>query len=234
MQTAVRNTDQLKLKLLRLSALVEEIARRSVIAFRTRDRVAAVDIIKADDEINRMEISIEEDCITLLGDGDLSTAETRLIVAVLKINSDFERIGDLASNVARRVLHIGQHDKVLFPQELLSLAEAVLDMLTTSLDALVDTDIRLARTVLGRDNEVDALNRRMYDVVRERIEADPSQTDKLINFLSISRYLERIGDYATNIAEGVVFIAEGNIIRHSNNDMQNDMSTGSNKHFTQP
>lgn len=228
MQTEVRNTGQLKLKLLRLSALAEEITRRSVIAFRTRDRVAAVDIIKADAEINQMEISIEEDCISLLGECDLSIAETRFIVAVLKINNDLERIGDLSSNVARRVLHIGQHDQVLFPQELLSLAEAVLDMLKTSLDALVDTDIRLARTVFSRDDEVDALNRRMYDVVRERIVVDPSQTDKLINFLSISRYLERIGDYATNIAESVVFIAEGHIIRHRSNDMQSDMSAGSN------
>ncbi|MBR9978511.1 MAG: phosphate signaling complex protein PhoU [Bacteroidetes bacterium] len=234
MQEEVRNTGQLKLKLLHLSALVEEITRRSVIAFRTRDRVAAVDIIKADEEINRLEIAIEKDCIALLTGCTLSKDETRFIVAVLKINNDLERIGDLASNVARRVLHIGQHDMVLFPQELLSLADAVLDMLTTSLDALVDGDIGRARAVFNRDNEVDALNRRMYDVVRERIVADPSQTDKLINFLSISRYLERIGDYATNLAESVVFIAEGNIIRHQNNDMPGGMSTGSNKHISQP
>jgi phosphate transport system protein len=206
--------EQLRRKILRLCALVEESARRSVIAFRSRNRVAAVEIIKIDAEINELEISIEEDCVALLDSPRDSREDTRFIVAVLKMNGDLERIGDLASNVARRVLHIGQHDKVLFPQELLTLAEHALDMVTRSIDAFVDLDTTLARSVCERDREVDRLNKRMYSVVRERILADSSQTDKLINYLSISRYLERIADLATNIAEDVVYIQEGRIIRH--------------------
>lgn len=209
-----RNIEQLKRKLLRMSALVEEIARRSVIAFRQRDRGAAGDIIKADEEINGMDVAIEEDCIALLSSGDRSPDETRFIVAVLKINSDLERIADLATNVASRVLHIGYHDQVHFPPELLTLAGRTIQMVTNSLDSLVDLDVGLARSVCAMDDEVDGINREMYRVIKERIVAEPMLTDKLINFLSISRYLERIADYATNIAENVVFIGEGSIIRH--------------------
>ncbi len=208
------NIEQLKRKILRLCALVEESARRSVIAFRSRDRLAAVEVIKVDAEINELEISIEEDCVVLLDSPRESQDDTRFIVAVLKMNSDLERIGDLATNVARRVLHIGQHDKVQFPQELLTLAEHSLDMVTRSIDAFVDLDTALARSVCERDQEVDRLNKRMYSVVQDRILADASQTEKLINYLSISRYLERIADLATNIAEDVVYIQEGRIIRH--------------------
>lgn len=208
------NIEQLKRKILRLCALVEESARRSVIAFRSRNRIAAIEIIKIDAEINELEISIEEDCVALLDSPRDSQEDTRFIVAVLKMNGDLERIGDLASNVARRVLHIGLHDNVLFPQELLTLAEHALDMVTRSIDAFIDLDTALARSVCERDREVDRLNKRMYSVVRERILADSSQTEKLINYLSISRYLERIADLATNIAEDVVYIQEGRIIRH--------------------
>lgn len=215
-----RNTDLLRRKLLRLSAQVEEATRRSVIAFRTRDRAAAVTIIKLDAEINAMEIAIEEDCLALLQENARSQAETRLIVAVLKINSDLERIGDLATNIARRVLHIRQQDQLLIPKELSTLADRTLSMLTTSIDSLVEMDLDMARHVCEMDQEVDQLNRQMYDLVRERIEKDPSQTEKQINFLSISRYLERIADYATNISENVVFISEGDIIRHRSHPEQ--------------
>jgi phosphate transport system protein len=216
MYSQARDPEMLRRKLLQLSALVEETARRSVIAFRTRDRAAAVEILKTDEEINEMEISVEEDCIALLDHMQGHMPGTRFLVAVLRINSDLERIGDLATNIARRVLHIGQHEQLLFPQELLTLAQRTIEMLTTSIDSLVEEDRDLARSVCERDQEVDRLNRQMYDVVRERILADPSQTEKLISLLSVSRYLERIADYATNIAENVVFISEGNIIRHRN------------------
>lgn len=218
MDTVVRNTEDLRRKLLRLCAMVEENARRAVLSFRSRDRNAAVEIIKADADINLMEIAIEEDCISLLNASVRNTEDTRFIVASLKINSDLERIGDLATNIARRVLHMGQSEQVLIPQELSTLANRTLEMLSNALDAFVDLDPELAQRVCERDQEVDRLNRQMYDLVQERILADPTQTEKLISYLSVSRYLERIADYATNIAENVVFISEGSIIRHRNGD----------------
>ncbi len=214
LEKRAENIEQLKRRLLQLCALVEENTRRSVLAFRARDRAAAAEIIKVDREINDIEISIEEDCVSLLGSTHRSVEDTRFIIAVLKINNDLERIGDLAGNVARRVLHFGQNEQARFPQELLTLAEYTLEMVTTSIDAFVDLDMDLARSVCQRDNEVDRLNRQMYKVVQDRLLAEPAQSEKLLNFLSISRYLERIADYATNIAEDVVFIGEGRIIRH--------------------
>ncbi|MBR9975239.1 MAG: phosphate signaling complex protein PhoU [Bacteroidetes bacterium] len=219
MDTVVRNTEHLRRKLLRLCAMVEENARRAVLAFRSRDRYAAVEIIKADEDVNLMEIAIEENCISLLNAASRDVEDTRLIVAALRINSDLERIGDLATNIARRVLHMGQSEQVLIPQELSTLANRTLEMLSNALDAFVDLDTEMAQRVCERDQEVDRLNRQMYDLVQERILADPAQTEKLISYLSVSRYLERIADYATNIAENVVFISEGNIIRHRNGDV---------------
>jgi phosphate transport system protein len=198
--------------------MVEENARRSVLSFRSRDKNAAVEIIKADMDINLMEIAIEEDCISLLNATARNTEDTRFIVASLKINSDLERIGDLATNIARRVLHMGQSEQVLIPQELSTLANRTLEMLSNALDAFVDLDAEMAQRVCERDQEVDRLNRQMYDLVQERILADPAQTEKLISYLSVSRYLERIADYATNIAENVVFITDGHIIRHRNGE----------------
>lgn len=212
----------LKRKLLQLSALVEENARRCVLAISSRDRQAARGVIEVDDEIDALEISIEEDCITMLQARRLDDPGIQFVVAVLKINADLERIGDLATNVAGRVLSIGQHDQLVLPNELMALAERTVAMIRHSLDALVDMDPTLARDVCVRDQEVDRLNRSMYDLVRDRILASPSQTERLIHLLSISRYLERMADYATNIAENVVYVAEGKIIRHRRGDNQDE------------
>ncbi len=212
--TAQRSTEQLKRKILQLSALVEENARRCVLSFRARDRQAAQHVIEADNEIDDLEIAIEEDCIALLQGGTLDATETRFVVGVLKINGDLERIGDLAANISQRVLSIGQHEQLILPNELMTLSERTLKMLTGCLDALVQRDTEIARAVCVMDNEVDALNRTMYGLVRDRIHAAPSQTERLLHMLGISRSMERIADYATNIAENVVFIHEGKIIRH--------------------
>ncbi len=221
--------DFLKRKLLQLSALVEENARRCVLVIRSRDWQAARSVIELDDEIDELEISIEEDSVAMLQSGALGNTGTQFVVAVLKINADLERIGDLAANVARRVLSIGQHDQLVLPNELMELADRTLTMIAQSLDALVDMDPVLARNVCMLDEEVDALNRSMYELVRDRILSSPPQTERLIHLLSISRYLERMADYATNIAENVVYIAEGRIIRHRRNDQKGETRSDSDR-----
>ena len=221
----IHTPELLKRKLLELSALVEENARRCVLAIRSRDRQAARSVIEADHEIDELEISIEEDCIAMLQAGTLTSGQIQLVVAILKINGDLERIGDLAANVAWRVLSIGQHDQLILPNELMALAERTTAMLKHSLDALVNMDPALARDVCVWDQEVDQLNRSMYALVRDRILASPPQTERLIHLLSISRYLERMADYSTNIAENVVFVAEGKIIRHRRNELGSGTQT---------
>ena len=212
--TPIHDTDHLRRKLLSLSALVEENARRCVLAIKGRNREAARHVIDADDEIDALEIRIEEDCVILLRREGLSEEQLRLVVAVLKINGDLERISDLASNVARSVIAIGQYEQMVLPHELMELAERTMQMLKTTLDALVHMDTGMARSVCEMDSEVDALNLGMTDLVRDRIMADPTQVERLLHVLAISRSMERIGDYSTNIAESVVYIHDGHIIRH--------------------
>ncbi|MCB2204059.1 phosphate signaling complex protein PhoU [bacterium] len=207
-------TEPLKRKLLKLCALVEENARRCILSVRTRDRQAAQNVIEADHPIDVLEIEIEEHCVRLFQVGGLSASDVRYVVGILKINSDLERVGDLAANIARRVLSIGQHEQLALPNELMEIAERTLAMLTASLDALVHMDTGMAREVCSMDNRVDLLYRHMYDLVRDRIQANPVQTERLIHMLGLARSMERIADYSTNIAENVVFIHEGRIIRH--------------------
>lgn len=207
--------DQLRRKLLELCALVEENARRAVIAMRSKDAEAASNIVQSDDEIDSLEIRIEEDCIALLTRPDVSRESVRFCVAVLKINNDLERIGDLASNISRNVEELSKHEHAVLPGELLQMAEAAIAMLGAVLDALIEVDETGAREVLAHDVEVDTLNRRVYEIVRQRIMSNPAYSDRFISILSIARYLERVADYATNIAENVIYIASGNIVRHN-------------------
>jgi phosphate transport system protein len=211
---AAHDLKQLRRKLLTLSALVEENAGRAVLALRGKDREAAGVVMHNDGEINTLEISIEEDCVALLADGTRDITQVRMIVAALRINTDLERIGDLASNIARHVEELSRHEQALIPGELLLMADCALAMLRKALDALVDLDAAGSLEVCSLDDEVDNLNRVIYGIVRDRIAANPAMTDKLLSVLGAARHLERIADCATNIAEDVVFMTSGSIIRH--------------------
>ena len=209
-----RETENLKKKLLTLSALVEEDVRDALRAIRTRNRDLANEVISADNEIDAMEIEVEEDCLKILALHQPVARDLRFIVAVLKMTSDLERIGDLSLNIAERALYLADHPDVSIPENISVLAEKAVIMLTKSLDALVHLDGDLATEVCRLDDEVDALHHDMYAFVRDAILATPSSIDGLLALLSVSRYLERIADHATNIAEDVLYIVDGEIMRH--------------------
>jgi phosphate transport system protein len=134
---------------------------------------------------------------------------------VLKINNDLERIADLAVNIAERVLDLLEHERIAVPFEFPTMSQKVYDMVKNSLDALVNLDQRLAREVMALDDEVDALHHNSYRLVMDRIRQEPQHIEPLICYLVVSRYLERIADQATNIAEDVVYLIEGKIVRHT-------------------
>ena len=209
-----RETEQLKKKLLMLSALVEEDVRDALRAIRNRDRELANEVISADNEIDAMEIEVEEDCLKILALHQPVARDLRFIVAVLKMTSDLERIGDLALNIAERALYLADHPHVAIPDKISTLAEKAVLMLKKSLDALVNLDGPLAVEVCSLDDEVDTLYSEMYVLVRDEILHTPSDIDGLLTLLSVSRYLERIADHATNIAEDVIYIVDGEIMRH--------------------
>ncbi len=210
-----REIEALKKKMLSLGAAVEGGVRMAVSAIENKDADLAEKIINSDVEIDQREVDLEEDCLKILALHQPVAIDLRFIVAVLKINSDLERIGDLAVNMAERAQFLSNHPPIAVPFDLEGLAVKTQRMLKDSLDALVNLDVELARDVCRTDDEVDAINREMYNLVTRAIRSKPEQVDILIPYLSISRYLERIADHATNIAEDVIYMIEGVITRHN-------------------
>jgi len=183
-------------------------------AFETRNGDLAQQIIKADREIDEAEVEVEEDCLKILALHQPVAVDLRFISAVIKINNDLERVGDEAVNIAERVENISIRVPVTVPFEYGAMAEKVEAMLRKSLDALVNLDADLAYKVCLSDDEVDDINRDIYDKIKEVIKIHPDRVSYLINLLFIARHLERIADHATNIAEEVIYMVEGEIPRH--------------------
>ncbi len=209
-----REVDRLKRKLLALSAYVEESVQRAVRSVSDRDEKLAQRVIDTDQEIDDMEVDVEEDCLKTLALYQPVAKDLRLIIAVLKINNDLERIGDLAVNIAERAISLAHKPRIESPYDYATMADKVQKMLQKALDALVNADSALAREVLAGDDEIDEINRLMYVKINERIQKSPADSDTLIQMLAISRNLERIADHTSNIAEDVIYMTEGAIVRH--------------------
>lgn len=206
--------DALKKKLLALSAEVEGRVKMAVQALLTADRKLAERVKHGDPQIDNMEIALEEECLKVLALHQPVATDLRFIVSVLKINNDLERVADFAVNIAERAIDLSGVIKIECPYDISSMAELVHKMLQMCLDALVEKDTELARKTIKLDDEVDAMHKANFAKVKEAIRDDPTYLDGLVYYLSISRYLERMGDLATNIAEDVVYQVDGDIIRH--------------------
>jgi phosphate transport system protein len=209
-----REIDRLKKEILRLGAIVENSVQMAVRAIEDRNLDLAEKVIDSDFEIDRSEVDLEEDCLKILALHQPVAIDLRFIIAVLKINNDLERIGDLAVNIAERVRFLSSMPSIKIPYDLQGLVEKTRWMLRSSLDSLVKLDTTIARRVCSADDEVDNINREMYDLIKDAIRARPEHLDALIPYLSVSRYLERIADHATNIAEDVIYMVDGVIARH--------------------
>lgn len=213
-----REIENLKKKLLALGARVEQTVREATLSIETRDYELAQRIIQNDPRIDRMEVGIEEDCLKILALHQPVAIDLRFIVAVLKMNADLERIGDLAVNIAERSAFLSKHPPVGFSLGFVEMADKAQNMLKYSLDALIGLNSGLAQDVCAADDEVDAMNRQMYLKIQDAIRTSPDQLESLIHLLSVSRHLERIADHATNIAEDVIYMVEGRIARHHTED----------------
>jgi len=223
----LRELDRLKRRVLSLSALVEESLRKAVVALEDRDAVLARRIIESDYEIDQMEVEVEEDCLKLLALYQPVAIDLRFIIATIKINSDLERIGDLAVNIAERAEYLATHAAVDIPFDFAGMADKARAMVRRALDALVNMDARLARQVCAADDEVDAMNREMYDKVKDAMRKHPEWIDQLVHILSTSRHLERVADHATNISEDVIYMIEGEIVRHRTEDYKKQAGASS-------
>ena len=214
-----REIENLKKLTLSLGALVEESLRDAVRAFRDRDARVAQRVIDADVEIDSREVEVEEECLKILALHQPVAIDLRYIVAVIKLDNDLERIGDLAVDLAERAVYLSGRDPLELPRGLLSMADAVQDMVRRALDSLVNLDVAEARGVCKQDDEIDELHRQNFDFVEREIAQQPARVSDLIQLLSVSRYLERVADHATNIAEDVIYLVEGHVVRHRDEGM---------------
>lgn len=213
-----KELEGLKKKLLSLSCVVEESVEEAVRSISHRDVKLARKVIDNDDSIDLMEVEVEEECLKVLALHQPVAVDLRFVIAVLKINNDLERIGDLAVNIAERSTYLSQQEPIEMPFDFETMEKKTRLMLKKALDSLIQMDVKMANEVGAADDEVDAINREMYNQVSKGIRKSPDQADRLIHCLSISRHLERIADYATNIAEDVIYMIEGQIVRHQPED----------------
>ena len=209
-----RQIEALKQQILFVGTLVEEAIAKAISALINRDRTLASAVIEADAEIDRMEVDVEEECLKILALYQPVAADLRFVVAVLKINNDLERMGDLAKNVAKRVVFLSSNERFDLPVDFRGMATRAKAMVKDSLDALVHADPALAQKVRESDDEVDAQRRTIEKQIEEQISAHPDRTESLMRLASVARHLERIADMATNIAEDVIYMVEGEIVRH--------------------
>lgn len=206
--------ENLKRRLLILSAEVEERVQQAVMALLNGDAELADKVKSGDGKIDNLEIELEEECLKVLALHQPVANDLRFIVSVLKINNDLERVADFAVNVAERAKDLSGANRIESPYEVRKMADMVKGMIRSSLDSLMSQDAELARKTIMMDDEVDRLHRDNFAKVKKAILTDTTHLNALVYYLSISRYLERMADLATNIAEDVVYQIEGEIIRH--------------------
>ncbi len=209
---------QLKDSILRFGTIVEESISRSNIALFKQDIALAQKVIANDAEIDRLEVELEEECLKVLALYQPVAADLRFVVAALKINNDLERIGDLASNIAKTVSQLTTTGPFKLPEEISSMAKQAEEMVKNSLDAVVKADPDLARQVREEDDVVDAGRQAVRKLVIQQIQKNPEKAESLLQINSVSKHLERIADMATNIAEDVIYMVEGEIVRHRRRD----------------
>ena len=206
--------EQLKGKLLEMSALVEASVQRSVAAVAQKDRSAADQVFRDEARINELEMEIDEFAINLLATQQVVAADLRLVVAALKINTDLERMGDLSVHIAQRAVSLLSEPVIKPMVDIRHMSALVESMVRKSLDAFVLSDADMARSVLASDDAVDSLRTASYHELVSFMEKDPQNIRPSMDLLAVTRNLERIAEHSTNIAEDVLFLVKGVDVRH--------------------
>ena len=204
----------LKDKLLRMAGVVERHIASAMRALDERDIAGAEKVERADTEVNLLEMEVDEMCVRMLALRQPAASDLRFIAAALKINTDLERVGDLAVNIAERAEDLARTSQMLPSVDLSRMAEAAQAMLRDSLDAFVYSDAEKAEAVLSRDQFVDDLFREAFRDITAVMKSDPSTVDRGLGLIFIAKHIERIGDHATNVAEMVVYLVRGQDVRH--------------------
>ena len=201
--------------LLAMGGLVEDQIRRAMKALLERDDALAQEVIDRDRQVNTYDVEIDEQCVSLLALHQPAAGDLRFITTAMKIVTDLERIGDQAVNIAQRVLELNREPRLKPYIDLPRMAERAQRMVKESLDAFVARDTALARRVCGEDAEVDALKEQIFRELLTFMMEDPRTIPRAIRLILISRFLERVADHATNIAEMVIYMVDSKMVRHT-------------------
>jgi len=207
--------EALKQTLLAMGGLVEDQIRRVMKALLERDDAMATEVIERDRQVNTYDVEVDEQCVSLLALYQPAAGDLRFITTAMKIVTDLERIGDQAVNIAQRVLELNREAQLKPYIDLPRMAEKAQRMVKESLDAFVARDTALARQVCGEDSDVDLLKEQIFRELLTFMMEDPRTIPRAIRLILISRFMERVADHATNIAEMVVYLVEGKMVRHT-------------------
>lgn len=215
-----REINRLKRQILSLCAVVEENLRQSVRSFTERDTVLAEKVIKKDEAIDSMEVDVEEECLKILALHQPVAIDLRYIIAMLKIDHDLERIGDLAVSIAEYTRQLASQPPSPFIARIGNLPGKVEEMMRGSIEAIMEIDANEACEVWRADDEIDAINRELHNLAEKEIDQHPEQWRNVIACLAVSRCLERIADHAANMAKDVIYMVKGQIVRHRGDDFK--------------
>jgi len=206
--------EELKINLLKMAAWVEEAISQAVQSLVKRDSELAKKTFAGEDRINRLEIEIDEMCLKFLALRQPMAADLRFITAAMKIITDLERIGDQAVNIAERAISLNEEPQLKPYIDIPRMAEIAQSMVKDVLDAFVNKDSKLARSVCERDDLVDGLNDQVFRELLTYMISDPKTITRAAHLMIVCRCLERIADHATNIAEDVIFMVDALVIKH--------------------
>jgi phosphate transport system protein len=211
--------DQLKARLLEMGGLAEDRVQTAVRALVDRDTALADRVLASDAAINQLHVEIDDRSFKLLALHQPMAVDLRAIVSAVKINTDLERVGDLAINIAEAVGRYLEHPPVKELIDIPRMAVIAQEMLRDALDAYVRRDVALAQTVLDRDDELDALKTLVFRELLTHMLRDQATIEPSLDLILVSRHLERIGDHATNVAEDVIFMVLAKDVRHHQDDI---------------
>jgi len=209
-----KELDELKKKLIRMAALAETMIDKTISELVQRDEHLAAQVPDYEDEVNALQIEIDEMVLTLLATQQPVAKDLRFIVAASKINSELERIGDLAINITQQVHVLAQQPPLKPLIDIPRMADLARQMVRQSIEAFIAEDALQAQSVILADDEVDGLKKQVLRELLTYMMADPRTIERAIALILVSRHLERIADHATNIAQDVIYMIEGRDVRH--------------------
>jgi phosphate transport system protein len=209
-----RALSKLRVSLLELASLAEEQSQVAIEALASFDSDLAKKVRERDTELDEMEVDIEEACLQILALHQPVAKDLRFVVSVLKINNDLERIGDLAVNIAGRAITLSKAKLPIVPIDFSAAAKQAIEMIRMSIESFINLDLTLAERVRLSDRDINKFHRSNFKKINDAILNHPQHAENFIELLSVSRYLERIGDLTTNIAEDVIYLVNGSIVRH--------------------